>query len=92
MKTVYCDDIERRKWALGHEHFCDGDPAKCGYTVKVGKQVYCGYRPGRCALHQVIKSQAGCLFCVNYTKKWTCSVCVECLSAESRVNYRQEPT
>ncbi len=87
--TVYCADKKRRDWALG-KNVCDGDSAKCGYLIKIGKQEYCGFCPPRCAVHQVIRSQAGCTFCKYATRKLSYTKCVECLSADSRINYEKD--
>ena len=89
-QTVYCDDAPRREWALGHEHFCDGNSEKCGHLILIGRQAYCGYCPARCGLHQIIRSQAGCLFCKHSTKRLDCAKCAECLSAANRINYERE--
>lgn len=88
-KTVYCKDKERRVWNLGHEDFCPESPDGCSHLVKIGRQLYCGYCPGRCGLHQIIRDQAGCLWCKHYVKSLDCAVCLECLSAETRINFRK---
>lgn len=84
--TRYCEKL--RTWNLGPDA-CDGDYANCKCVVKFGNQEYCGYCPGRCGLHQVIKSQAGCLFCKYATKNLYSAKCLPCLSAEIRINYER---
>ena len=90
MATLYCNDEKRRQWNFGPSFHCDGDSAKCRYLVKFGKQEYCGYCPPRCTLHQVIRSQAGCLFCLFATKGLSCAKCLPCLSAETRINFADQ--
>lgn len=87
--TVYCNDQKRRDWSLGH-NICDGNSAKCGQLVKIGGQEYCGYCPPRCTLYQIIKSQAGCLFCKYAPCKLNCTRCDDCLSADTRINYERD--
>lgn len=83
----YCKDEARRKWNFGPDFNCDGDSNKCKYVVKFGKQEYCGYCPPRVTLHQVIRSQAGCLFCKYATKKLSYEKCISCLSEKTRINF-----
>ena len=83
----YCTDEDLRIWNLGHEAICDGDFEKCRFAIRFGKQAYCGYCPPRCHLHQIIRGQAGCLFCKHATKKLNSAKCLPCLSAETRINY-----
>lgn len=87
--TVYCADKARREWALGRG-VCDGDSERCGHLLRIGKQEYCGYCPARCGLHQIIRSQAGCLFCKYSTRKLDYPKCVECLSVDTRINFEKE--
>lgn len=87
----YCNDKELRAWVLGKTE-CDGDSEKCGFLVRIGKQEYCGYCPPRCALHQIIRSQAGCLFCKYATRNLSCTRCADCLSADTRINYERDET
>lgn len=84
----YCTDKKKRDWMLGHD-VCDGDNAKCNHKVMFGKQEYCGYCPPRCGLHQIVKSQAGCIWCKYYVKDLNSSRCLPCLSAETRINYER---
>lgn len=88
--TDYCRDEARRKWNFGPNFSCDGDSNKCKYVVKFGKQEYCGWCPPRCSLHQVIKSQAGCLWCKYATKRLDYPKCIECLSSQERINFTKE--
>lgn len=83
----YCTDEKLRVWNLGHDDFCNGDFYKCKYAVTIGKQEYCGYCPSRVTLHQVIRGQAGCLWCKYATKGIEYSKCVECLGQPERVNF-----
>ena len=66
---------------------CDGDYAHCKHVVKFGKQEYCGYCPPRVTLHQVIRSEAHCLWCKYATRSLDYNKCVECLSAETRIHF-----
>lgn len=94
--TKYCSDEKLREWVFGHNEDgsvrpdCHGDFGKCRYVIRFGKQEYCGYCPEHVATHQVIRSQAGCLWCRYATKKLTYSMCVECLSQSERVNFDDE--
>ena len=90
MATLYCNDEKRRQWNFGPSFHCDGDSTKCEYLVRFGKQEYCGYCPPRCTPHQVVRSQAGCLFCKYVTKSLSSNKCFSCLSAETRINYEDE--
>lgn len=95
MAAKYCDIVrqgneEKRRWIFGQDFVCDGDFENCRHRVKIGKQEYCGYCPPRVALHQVIKGQAGCLWCVYYTKDIDCNRCLECLSAATRIHHKSE--
>lgn len=85
--TKYCKDKELREWNLGHDIKCDGDYEKCKHLIFFGKQAYCGWCPPRCTLHQVVRGQAGCLWCKYSTKSLDCSKCIECLSSQERVNF-----
>lgn len=62
-----------------HSYFynekCDG----CDYIVEIEGRKFCGKCEGRVAEHQVIRSQIGCHYCDNYTKKLTSAVCRKCL-------------
>ena len=87
--TKYCNDEKLRTWNLG-QNVCEGDFNHCKYRVIFGKSEYCGYTPGRCTLHQIIRSQAGCLFCKYATKKLSSAKCEPCLSAETRINYERQ--
>ena len=87
MAAKYCTDKALRVWNLGHDDFCNETPAKCRYLVKIGKQEYCGYCPARVALHQVIRGQAGCIWCKHSTKNLDCKRCAECLGAPTRINF-----
>ena len=87
MKAIYCTNETLRKWNLGPDFQCNGGFDKCKYAVTFGDQPYCGYCPGRCGLHQIIKGQAGCLFCKYVVKNLDSKKCFECLSAETRINY-----
>ena len=82
----YCNNKPLRDWVMG-PNFCDGDYSKCKHVVKFGKIEYCGKCPPRCTLHQIIRTQAECLFCKYATKKLSYSKCTECLSSETRINY-----
>ena len=84
--TEYCNNKEKRDWMLG-KNVCDGNSSSCKRIVKFGKQEYCGFCPPRCALHQIIKGQAGCVFCKYYTKDLDSSKCYSCLSFETRINF-----
>lgn len=86
MKPKYCDDEKLRTWALG-PGACDGNYEHCKQVIKFGKQEYCGYCPGRCATHQVIRTQAGCIWCKHSTKNLDCKTCAECLAAPTRINF-----
>ena len=87
--AVYCADKKRRDWALG-KNVCDGDSAKCKQLIRIGKQEYCGFSPPRCNVHQVVRSQAGCLFCKYATRNLNYTKCVECLSADNRINFEKD--
>ena len=84
--TKYCINGELRKWAFVDTD-CSGDYKHCNKIVRFGKQEYCGMAPGRCATHQVIKGQAGCVFCRYYTKDLGSAKCLPCLSSETRINF-----
>ena len=90
MAAEYCINKTVRVWNLGHADFCNEDFNKCKYAVKFGKQEYCGYCPPRVTLHQVIRGQAGCLWCKYATKKLSCELCTECLSNTARTNFKDE--
>ena len=83
----YSADKKLREWNLGHDDFCIEDFDKCKHAVRIGKQEYCGYCPSRCTLHQVIRGQAGCLWCKYATKRLDCSKCADCLSQPERINF-----
>ena len=85
--TKYCKNKKIREWAIGRDVGCGGDYEHCKNIVSFGDQKYCGYCPGRVAMHQTIRDQAGCIWCVNYTKDLTCKKCAECLSAKTRINF-----
>jgi hypothetical protein len=87
--TEYCTNDELRIWNLGHEDFCIKDFSKCKYAIKIGTQEYCGYCPQRCAKSEIIRGQAGCLWCKHSTKKIYSEKCVECLSNAKRINYEK---
>ena len=89
-KSVYCTNEKLRKWNRGPDFQCDGDADACKYLVRFGTQCYCGWTPPRVTLHQVIRSEAGCLFCRYATHKLTSAKCEECLKAEERINYVDE--
>ena len=91
MPSVYCNDKNRREWVLGHDDFCIENFDKCRYAIKIGKQHYCGYCPPRISLSEIIHTEAGCLYCKNVTKKLDSTVCAECLSMPTRVNFQEEP-
>ena len=84
--TEYCNNKEKREWMLG-KNVCDGDPSICKSLVRFGKQEYCGFCPPRCGLHQIVKSQAGCLFCRYYTLSLDSLRCNSCLRSETRINF-----
>ena len=90
MPSVYCNDEKRRRWNFGPDFHCDGDAVKCRYLVKIGGQEYCGWCPPRCTLHQVVRSQAGCLWCKYATKGLESAKCLPCLGAETRINFEDE--
>lgn len=50
---------------------------------------HCKHRDGS-GLHQIIRSQAGCLFCKYSTRKLYYSKCMDCLSADTRINFEKE--
>lgn len=85
----YCLDEKLRKWMNGPGNDCGGDWEHCKHVVMIGNQSYCGYCPGRCALHQVVRSQAGCLWCKHSTKNLDSAKCLPCLSAETRINFER---
>lgn len=87
MSAEYCTNKKLRIWNLGHADFCIEDFYKCKHAVKIGKQCYCGYCPPRVTLHQVIRGQAGCLWCKYATKKLDYSKCADCLSQPERINF-----
>lgn len=86
----YCKDERLRKWNLGPDIDCGGKFEACKHIVKIGNQFYCGYCPGRCSLHQIIRGQAGCLFCKHSTKNLNSAKCLPCLSADTRINFERE--
>lgn len=86
----YCHDKALREWNLGHGDFCCENFDKCKYAVKFGREEYCGYCPPRCTLHQVVRGQAGCVWCKYATDKLSSAKCVPCLSAPTRVNFTRE--
>lgn len=80
---------------------CDAKSCQdCKYLVIFGKLAYCGFCPGWCALHQVIKGSRAylldgksyplksCIFCVHYTKSLGCDTCTECLSSYELKNFK----
>lgn len=79
---------EQIKWFFG----CIpcGEINKCKYEIKFGKVGYCGYCPARCGLHEVIKSQKGCMWCIHYTKDLKSKVCMECLEHYENINFKRE--
>lgn len=83
----YCTNKKLRVWNLGHDDFCVEDFSKCKHAVMIGKQEYCGYCPPRCTLHQVIRGQAGCVWCKYATKNLDYPKCVDCLSQPERINF-----
>lgn len=83
--TKYCKSRGLREWMLG-KNICDGNSSICKHIVKFGNQEYCGFCPPRCSLHQIVKHQAGCLFCRHYIKDLDSSKCYICLSSETRIN------
>ena len=86
--TENCVDKKLRKWQIGDTD-CNGDYKHCNRIVRFGKQEYCGFTPGRCGIHQVIRTQAGCLFCKYATKNLDCAKCLPCLSSETRINFEK---
>lgn len=86
--TEYCINKQVREWVLG-KNVCDGDYSKCKYIIKFGKQEYCGFCPPRCSPHQIVKSQAGCIFCKHYTKDIDNLKCFYCLCSETRINFEE---
>ena len=89
-QTLYCKREDVRRWALGKDIDCNGNPETCKHAVEIGKETYCGYCPPRCALHQIVKGQAGCMGCEYYTKDINTAKCLECLSNPSRTMYKGE--
>lgn len=87
--TKYCSDKKLREWVFGPDA-CNGDYEHCKSIVVFGKQEYCGLCPGRCTMHQIVKGQAGCLFCKYATAKLSSAKCLPCLSTETRINYERE--
>lgn len=85
--TEYCNNEKLRVWNLGRETACDGDFERCKYVVWFGKQAYCGHCPPRVGLHQLVRGQAGCLWCKYATKRLDYTKCVDCLSSGKRVNF-----
>lgn len=87
MPSDYCTDEKKRRWFLGHDIDCGGDHERCKNLVRFGKQEYCGWCPPQVALHQTVREQAGCLWCVYYTKRLSYGKCEECLSEPKRINF-----
>lgn len=90
MEPKYCKDKELRRWVMGPDLKCDGDSEKCRFVFCFEKQQYCGWCPPRCTLWEVIRDQAGCLFCKYYTRKLSSVKCLPCLSSETRINYERD--
>ena len=86
----YCIDEKQRKWVNGPDINCGGDWEHCKRVVMFGNQSYCGYTPGRCGLWQVVRTQAGCLWCKHSKKNLDSAKCLPCLSAETRINFEDE--
>lgn len=89
--TRYCQDEALRKWNNGpDDSYCPRDPTLCRHVVAFGNNEYCGWCPPRVTQHQVIRSQAGCLWCRYATKGLTYGRCAECLCADTRINFEDE--
>ena len=86
----YCTDEKLRVWNLGPSVVCDGQPDGCEWLVQFGKQAYCGHCPPRVTLHQVVRGQAGCLWCKWATRNLDSARCLPCLSADTRINFQKE--
>lgn len=85
--SKWCTDEGRMRWNLGQDATCPEDKEHCKFLVYFGQQAYCGHCPPRCVVHDLVRSQAGCLFCKHTTKKLTCATCAECLSERTRINF-----
>lgn len=87
MASRYCNNKELREWNLGHGNFCIEDFNRCKNAIKIGNQEYCGYCPPRVDMRQVIRGQAGCLWCKHATKRLNFSKCADCLGQPERINF-----
>lgn len=73
---------ERWDELWSHSYFYDEKCDGCPHIVSIAGRKICGkIEGGRVSLHQVARSQLGCTFCSNYTKKLGSAVCVECIKA-----------
>lgn len=71
---------ERWNDLWSHSYYYDEKCDGCKYIVQIGKRKFCGKcEGGRVILHDVIRSQIGCVFCENYTKKLDSAKCLRCL-------------
>lgn len=68
--------------------------AKCKKLVIFGNVGRCGFSPGRCATHQVIKSAYDpnrpyrrCIVCKHYNKRLTSERCCDCLACSALPNF-----
>lgn len=71
--------INRENELWSHSTYYDEKCEGCKEIVQIGKRKFCGLTPGRTTLHQVIRSQIGCICCKNYTKKPDSAICLKCL-------------
>ena len=67
---------------------CNADCDHCKELVIFGEIGYCGFKPPRCTLHDVIKGMASdisnakrrCIVCANYHLKLNSDTCSTCLA------------
>lgn len=81
LKMLPDGHCERWNTLWGHSYYYDTECDGCKYIVKIEKRRFCGKCEGRLALHNVIRSQIGCTFCENYTKKLDSKKCLYCLES-----------
>lgn len=77
--------IKRENELWTHSMWYDDKCKGCKEIVQIGKRKFCGVTPARCGLHQIIRSQIGCIGCEHYTKNLDCKTCLSCLEEHPQV-------
>lgn len=84
---------------IGSYEKCDDICEKCIYGLTILDIVYCGFCPGRCGQHEVIKGSTvaehddlrRCILCKHYAKSLKSEVCLSCLGTHELDNYVVDP-